>query len=100
MLLSIDPGQAVKRYQQQAYHAVIIDARTVGRDGVDAYNDVLRVADSAGLEVGVVLLLKEDQSNWASQARAHARGAVLTDPGISMKLLLRTLDELTAAEDE
>ena len=31
VLLSIDPGQAVKRFQQQAYHAVIIDARTVGR---------------------------------------------------------------------
>ena len=66
-----------------------------------AYNDVLRVADSAGLEVGVVLLLKEDQENWKSQARTHARGAVLIEPpGISMKLLLRTLDELTGAEDE
>ena len=100
VLLSIDPGQAVKRYQQQAYHAVIIDARTVGRDGVTAYNDVLRAADAAGLEVGVILLLGADQANWKGQARAHARGAVLLEPpGISMKQLLRKLDELAPSDD-
>ncbi len=50
VLLTIDPSQAVKRYQQQAYHAIIIDARTVRREGVTAFNEVLRAADSAGLQ--------------------------------------------------
>ncbi len=99
VLLSIDPGQAAKRYVQQAYHAVIIDARTVGQEGVTAYNDVLRAADTAGLEVGVILLLSEEQAGWRVQARTHARGAVLIDPGISMKQLLRTLNELTPSDD-
>lgn len=101
VLLSIDPVQAVKRYLQQAYHAVIIDARTpeVGREGVTAYNDVLRAADQNGMEVVAILLLTEDQSVWKSQARQHARGAVLIEPpSVSMKLLLRTLDELSAAK--
>ena len=99
VLLSIDPGQAAKRYQQQAYHAVIIDARTVGRDGVSAYNDVLRAADTAGMEVGAVLLLSEEQAGWRVQAREHAHGAVLIEPpGISMKQLLRALDDLTRSE--
>jgi serine/threonine protein kinase len=101
VLLSIDPGQAVKRYQQQAYHAVIIDARTVGQEGVTAYNDVLRAADNAGLEVGVILLLSEEQAGWRPRARAHARGAVLVEPpGVTMKQLLRALDELTAPAGE
>jgi eukaryotic-like serine/threonine-protein kinase len=99
VLLSIDPGQAVKRYQQQAYHAAIIDARSVGRDGVEAYNDLLRAADSAGLEVGVILLLSEEQAGWRVQARAHARGAILIDPGVTMKQLLQTLDKLTNSAD-
>jgi serine/threonine protein kinase len=100
VLLSIDPAQAVKRYQQQAYHAVIIDARTpvVGREGVTAYNDVLRAADSAGLEVGVILLLGADQKKWKAEARPHAHGAVLVDPGITMKQLLAKLDELVPSE--
>lgn len=98
VLLSIDPGQAVKRYQQQPYHAAIIDARTVGRDGVAAYNDVLRAADNSGLVVDVILLLSEEQAGWRRDARQHEHGAVLIDPGISMKQLLRTLHELTPPE--
>jgi serine/threonine protein kinase len=98
VLISSDPGQAAKRYQQQPYHAAIIDARTVGRDGVTAYNDLLRTADNAGLKVDVILLLSEAQADWKHQAREHEHGATLSDPGISMKVLLRTLDELTPPE--
>ncbi|QJW95025.1 serine/threonine protein kinase [Frigoriglobus tundricola] len=98
VLLSIDPGQAVKRYQQQAFHAAIIDARTVGRDGVEAYNNVLRAADAAGLRVGVILLLSPEQAGWRVQARAHEHGAVLIDPGITMKQLLHTLHDLAPAD--
>jgi serine/threonine protein kinase len=99
VLLSIDPGQAVKRYEQQAYHAAVIDARTVGRDGVSAYNGLLRVADNGGLEVGVILILGADQANWKGEAREHPRGAVLIDPGVTMKQLLATLDRLVPADE-
>jgi eukaryotic-like serine/threonine-protein kinase len=101
VLLSIDPAQAVKRYLQQGYHAIIIDARPpeVGREGITAYNDVLRAADQSGMEVAAILLLTEDQATWKTLAREHARGAVLVEPpNISMKQLLRTLDELSAAK--
>ncbi|AMV29949.1 Serine/threonine-protein kinase PknL [Gemmata sp. SH-PL17] len=98
VVLTIDPGQAVRRYRQQAYHGVIIDARTVGHDGVTAFNDVLRAADSAGMEVGAILILGQDQANWKAQARTDAHGAVLIDPGVTMKQLLRTLNELTGTE--
>ena len=84
--------------QQQAYHAAIIDARTVGRDGVTAYNDVLRAADNAGMEVVAILILSEAQAHWKAEARTHARGAVLTDPGVTMKQLLRTLDDLAPTD--
>jgi eukaryotic-like serine/threonine-protein kinase len=101
VVLTLDPGQAVKRYEQSAYHAIIIDARTVGRDGVDAFNAVLRTADNAGLEVGAILILGQDQAQWKTEARKHARGAVLIEPPVvSMKLLLRTIEELTGSDDE
>jgi len=100
VLLSIDPAQAVKRYQQQPYHAIIIDARTVGRDGVSAYNDVLRVADTMGMEVGAILLLSEDQTGWQVQTRPHEHAAILVDPGITMKQVLHKLRELTTSKDD
>ncbi len=99
VLLTIDPGQAVKRYQQQAYHAVIIDARTVGREGVAAFNDVLRAADNTGMEVAAVLILSEEQAGWKAEAREHEHGAVLIDPGVTMKQLFRTLNELAPPDD-
>lgn len=92
VLLSIDPNQAARRYQQQPYHAAIIDARQLGRDGLTAYHDVLRAADSAHMEVSVVLLLSEDQAAWKREARQDSGGTVLVDPGISMKQLLRALE--------
>ena len=33
VLLSNDPEQALKQYQQKPYHALIIDAGSVGRGG-------------------------------------------------------------------
>lgn len=93
VLLSIDPGQAARRYQQQPYHAAIIDARTVGRDGLTAYHDLLRAADTAHMEVVVILLLDEKQAAWKREARQAPHATVLVEPpGITMKQLLRALE--------
>lgn len=99
VLLSIDPGQAAKRYAQQPYHAVVIDAGTVGRDGVTAYNDVLKAADAAHTDVGAILILSEDQAGWKAQAVEHERGLVLVRP-VTMKQLIGAVRDLTDAEDE
>ena len=100
VLLTIDPAQAAKRFQQQPYHIAIIDARTVGHDGVAAFNEVLRASDVANLQVAVVLILGEDQADWQSEAHDHSHGAVLVDPGVTMKQVFRTLDELLPSEEE
>jgi serine/threonine protein kinase len=99
VLLSIDPGQALTRYKHQPYHALIVDARTVGEDGIEAYNRVLREADSVGLDVGAVLILGEDQARWANRATRHKNGTVLTDPGVTMKDLLLALYDLTPGDN-
>jgi len=93
VLLSIDPAQAVKQYQRQPYHALIIDARTVGREGLEAYNEVLRAADVGGLDVSAILILSEEQAGWTTQAKSHAHGAVLIEPA-NMKQLLDKLYKL------
>lgn len=93
VLLTIDPGQAPKRYAQQPYHVAIIDAGTVGRDGVAAYNDVLKAADAAQMDVAAVLILSENQAAWAADAREHAGGRVLVRP-VTMKQLLDVVREL------
>ena len=91
VLLSSDPGMAVLRYKQQPYHALIVDDRTVGKDGVTTFNRVLRDADGQGLDFGAVLILGEDQAHWSADASQRRNGAVLTDPGVTMKMLIETL---------
>ena len=94
VLISIDPTQALKRYQQQPYHALIIDAGTVGKEGVQGFNRVVREADSMNLDVCAVLILNEDQLEWAGQANEHKNAAVMVRP-ITMKKLLEQVYKLT-----
>ncbi|HEY3789262.1 MAG TPA: serine/threonine-protein kinase [Urbifossiella sp.] len=98
VLLTIDPAMAIKRFQEQPYHSLIIDARTIGDDAVQAYNRVLREADSNGLVVGAILIVGEDQKALARQAREHGHGAVLTYP-VTMKQLIEKVYELSPAEE-
>lgn len=103
VLISIDPAMALRRFQEHPYHALVVDARTVGEDGVDAYNRVLRHADTQGLDVGAVLILGENQANLVRQAREHRRGVVLVDrpdSRVTMKQLIEAVYDLTPGHEE
>jgi serine/threonine protein kinase len=100
VLMSIDPDFAAKQYQKSPYHALIMDARTVGEDGVEAFNRVVRGADNQGLDVAAILILGEAQANWANRVPRHRNAAVLTDPGVTMKELVQTLHDIETGERE
>jgi eukaryotic-like serine/threonine-protein kinase len=94
VLLTIDPAMALKRYMEQPYHALIVDARTIGEEAMLAYNRVLRESDSMGLDVGAILIVGEEQKSLARQAREHRNGAVMVYP-VTMKQLIEKVYELT-----
>ena len=98
VLLSNDPEQALKHYQQKPYHTLIVDAGSVGREGVKMFNRVLKESDAIGLDLTAILLLSEQQSDWAADAIRHDRGAVLFLP-LNMKELLKKIRELTPSEN-
>ena len=93
VLLTNDPEQALKQYQQKPYHTLIVDAGSVGREAVRVFNRVLKESDLAGLDLTAILLLSDKQSDWASDAIRHDHGAVLFLP-LNMKELLKKLREL------
>ncbi len=98
VLVSVDPAQAIKQYQAKPYHVLIVDGGTVGKDGVDAFNRVLKQSDVAKLDVAAVLILNEDQTDWEGIAVTHPRGAVLVRP-IGLKEVLQKIRELVPEED-
>jgi eukaryotic-like serine/threonine-protein kinase len=98
VLASSDPTQAVKQYQQRPYHALIVDAGTIGKEGVEVFNRVLKSSDASKQDLAAVLLLAEKQADWQADAIRHQRGAVLFLP-LNMKDLIHKIRELVPATE-
>lgn len=96
VIVSVDPGLPVRQYQAKPFHALIVDCGTVGKDGLDTFNQILKQSDEAHLDLAAVAILNEDQAGWRSEARAHPRGAVMVRP-VGLKEVLRKLRELVPA---
>ena len=91
VLMSIDPTQALKRYQQSPYHALLIDAGTSTRAaGVEAFQKVLKEAAMSHRDVAAVLILNEADAAWAPALADKSGGEILVRP-VTMKDLARVL---------
>lgn len=101
VLISSDPTRTLEQYRNQPYHALIVDASSVGKDVKDAvemYNRVLRESDTAQLDLAAVLLLDKTQSEWATKATTHPRGAVMVFP-VAMKDLIQKIRDLVPPDE-
>lgn len=92
VLISIDPAQALNRFKQQPYHALIVDAGTVGREGIEWYEKVMREAELLHLNFAGVLILNEEQAGWAESVRPRTGSHVLVRP-VTMKQLATSISE-------
>lgn len=91
VLISLDAGQALKRYQTQPYHALVVDARTAGQEGIDAFRRVASEAHALHLDLAAALLLGEDQKHWQGALKGTAGHVFVGSP--TMKQLLHALAE-------
>lgn len=92
VIISIDPEQVVKRYQQQPYHACLIDAGALGREGLDVFKRVVREADAQQRDLAAVLLLNDDQRAWVDDAMSAGHGEVIVRP-VTLNVLHEVLSE-------
>jgi eukaryotic-like serine/threonine-protein kinase len=90
VLISINAAQAVVRYSQQPFHAIIVDCGTANRDGLDAYKKVLDEADRRRIDCAGILILNEDQSPWVQEVDPYPKSTILVRP-VLMKQILQTL---------
>lgn len=91
VLISLDAGQALKRYQTQPYHALVIDARTAGQDGIDAFRRVVSEAHALHLDIAAALILGDDQKHWEGTLKSVHGHVFVGSP--TMKQLLAALAE-------
>ena len=93
VLISINAGQALARFQQQPFHALIVDCATGDRTGLEAFEKVLREADLKRLDCAGLLLLSPDQAHWAESLGQFPKAAALVMP-VAMKQILEKLADL------
>jgi serine/threonine protein kinase len=99
VLLSQDANRALHRYEEQPYHAMIIDAGTSGEAGVRAFRKIIDESDSIDLTLAAILILNEDQVDWAELIPEHRGVSVMIRP-INLKQLVDKLNEMLADLEE
>jgi hypothetical protein len=92
VLISRDAEQAHRRYQQSPYHALLVDCRTAGQEGLDAFRKVTKEAHGMRLDLAAILFLGDDQKAWAEEA-CTLPGAIVFAGDPTMKQLTRALRE-------
>jgi serine/threonine protein kinase len=92
VLISMDATQALKRYQHAPFHALLVDAGTSAQEGLEAFKRVTAEANGMRLNLCAILILNEEQANWADEAKKFPGAAVFVRP-VGLKPLVHTLTE-------
>jgi eukaryotic-like serine/threonine-protein kinase len=97
VLISINADQAVTRYQQQPYDALIVNCVTAERAGLDAYEKVLREAEQKRIECAGILILAKEQEHWYEELNGLPKSVALPFP-VNMKDIVKKLNEFLPPE--
>jgi eukaryotic-like serine/threonine-protein kinase len=97
VLISMHPSQALSRFQQQPFDALIVDCVFAEREGLEAYEKVLREADLKRQDCAGILLLSKDQAHWAEGVADLPRSAALVMP-VNMKVIVQKLAEFVPVD--
>lgn len=93
VLMTIDPATAIDRFKQRAYDVLLIDAGAVGKEGVVQFERFAHQAEVQKLNCAGILILSEDQADWAKKIKETPRMVVMIRP-VNGKQLAAKLREL------
>jgi serine/threonine protein kinase len=99
VLVSIDPVRAVDRFRQTPYDALVIDAGSVGEDGVHAFDRILNEAERQRVRCGGVLVLSEEQTGLRESVKVRPNATVLSRPDVTLRQILDKVQEMVEAPD-
>jgi CheY-like chemotaxis protein len=91
VFIAADPARAHDRFRQQPYDGLVVDARTTDEDGLLYFDRIMTEAHRQGIACGGILMLSEEQADWAARVQQQNRVVILTDQpgrGVTMKQLM------------
>ena len=92
VLLAADPARALERFRQQPFEVLVVDGRTTGEDGILKFERIMDEAARQQIFCAGVLLLSEDQAEWAKRIIPRPTVAPLIQP--KFKQVLHKIEEL------
>ncbi|MCZ2344446.1 MAG: protein kinase [Bacteroidales bacterium] len=99
VLISIDPAQAVKRYKQSPFQALLVDAGTSARTAaVEAFQAVNKEAALSHRDLASVLILNEEDGAWAKALSGKSGGTILVRPVTMRQLANALIDQIPGFE--
>jgi tRNA A-37 threonylcarbamoyl transferase component Bud32 len=84
VLISIHAPQAVSRFEQQPYDALIVNCVTAERPGLEAFEKVLRDAEMKRVDCAGLLIVAREQEHWAVALTGLPKFGTLVMP-VNMK---------------
>jgi serine/threonine protein kinase len=93
VFIAADPARALDRYGLQPYDAIILDAGTTGEEGRFTFEQILKDASRQGRSCAGILILSEDQLDWAHEVPTSAKVAIMRPP-VSLRKVCQKLQEL------
>ena len=84
-------------FGEKPYDAVIMDAGATGEEGKFAFDQILIEARRISLPCGGVLILNQEQAEWAKQTEVSATRKVLVRP-VSLKNVMDALARVLAPQ--
>jgi len=92
VLLAADPVRALDRFRQQPFDVLVVDGRTTGEDGILKFERIMEEAARQKVFCAGILLLGEDQADWANRIISRPTVAPLIQP--KFKQVLHKIEEL------
>jgi CheY-like chemotaxis protein len=96
VLLAADPLRALDRFRTQPFDAFVLDAGTVGDDGLPVFERIMKDAERRELRCAGIVLFSEEQKALADKVPSRPAVAVLVRP-VTLKQLYRKLLDLVPA---
>jgi CheY-like chemotaxis protein len=92
VLLAADPARALERFRQQPFDVLVVDGRTTGEDGILKFERIMEEAHRQKVFCAGILLLGEDQAEWAGRIISRPTVVLLIQP--KFKQVLHKIEEL------
>ncbi len=96
VFLAGDPMRALDRFHKQPFDGLIVDARTTGEEGLRVFEHIIDEADRRRLRCAALLLLDEEQAEWAERLPKGPHIGIMTRD-IKFNKMSRKLKELMKA---